>query len=101
MARRGRKAPKNPWLSYGLDAWMLGVEASAVIGLRAAKMMVGGKAADAEALRMVHEKIEAAVALQMLAVTGGLGFTSHAAATKTLAHYRRKVRANRRRLTRV
>ena len=47
---------------------------------------------------MVSEKVEAGVALQMLALTGGLGVTPHGAAAKTVAHYRRKVRANRRRL---
>jgi hypothetical protein len=47
---------------------------------------------------MVSEKIEAGLALQALALTGGLGLTADGAATKMLAHYRRKVRANRRRL---
>ena len=47
---------------------------------------------------MVNEKIESGLALQALALTGGLGDTAHGVATKTLAHYRRKVRANRRRL---
>jgi hypothetical protein len=36
--------------------------------------------------------------MQALALTGGLGHTPHRAANKTLVHYRRKVRANRRRL---
>ncbi len=93
MARRG-----NPWLRLGLDAWSLGAESSAVIGLRMMKMAAGGAAAEAEARRMVSEKVEAGVALQMLALTGGLGVTPHGAAAKTVAHYRRKVRANRRRL---
>ena len=47
---------------------------------------------------MVSEKIEAGFTLQALAWTGGLGLTADGAATKMLAHYRRKVRANRRRL---
>jgi hypothetical protein len=33
-------------------------------------------------------------------MTGRLGRTAYSAATKTLAHYRRKVRANKRRLRR-
>jgi hypothetical protein len=93
MARRG-----NPWLRLGLDAWSLGAESAAVIGLRAMKMAAGGAAAEAEALRMVSEKVEAGLALQTMALTGGLGVTPHGAAAKTVAHYRRKVRANRRRL---
>ena len=93
MARRG-----NPWLRLGLDAWSLGAESSAVIGLRMMKMAAGGAAAEAEARRMVSEKVEAGLALQAMALTGGLGVTPHGAAAKTVAHYRRKVRANRRRL---
>jgi hypothetical protein len=38
------------------------------------------------------------LALQALALIGGLGRTPNSAAAKTLAHYRRKVRANKRRL---
>jgi hypothetical protein len=49
---------------------------------------------------MVSEKIEAGLALQALALTGGLGQTSDSAPKKMVAHYRRKVRANRRRLAR-
>ncbi len=91
-------ARANPWLRLGFDAWSLGLESSAVIGLRAMKMAAGGPAAEAEGLRMVSEKVDAAIAVQTLALTGGLGATPHRAAARTLAHYRRKVRANRRRL---
>jgi hypothetical protein len=34
-------APRNPWLRIGLDAWSMGFEASAVIGLRALKIAAG------------------------------------------------------------
>jgi hypothetical protein len=46
-------------------------------------------------------KAEAGLALQTLALTGGLGLTADTAAIRMLAHYRRKVRANRRRLARA
>jgi hypothetical protein len=85
---------KNPWARIGLNAWSLGVEASSVIGLRMLKIAAG----EAEARLMIDEKIQAGLDLQTMALTGGLGLTPHDAATKTLAHYRRKVRANRRRL---
>jgi len=90
---------RNPWFGIGMSAWSLGLEAQTVIGLRTLKIAAGGAAGEAEARRMVAEKIDAGVALQTLAVTGGLGFTPHGAAAKTLTHYRRKVRANRRRLS--
>jgi hypothetical protein len=71
-----------------------------VIGMRAFKLAAGGSAATDEAQRMVEEKIAAAVDLQMLAMTGGLGSTVHGAASKSVRHYAGKVRANRRRLAR-
>jgi hypothetical protein len=98
MARRRRV---DPWLRIGLDAWSLGLEASTVIALRALKIAAGGPAAALETQRMVDEKIEAALALQTKALTGGLGATASSAAAKTLTHYRRKVRANRRRLSKI
>ena len=55
-------------------------------------------AAENEARRMISEKIEAGFALQAMALTGGLGLTADGAASKMVTHYRRKVRANRRRL---
>lgn len=88
----------NPWMRLGLNAWALGLESSAVIGLRMLKIAAGGAEAEAETRRMVSEKIDSVLALQMLALTGGLGATPHRAAARTVAHYRRKVRANRRRL---
>jgi hypothetical protein len=91
---------RNPWLDLSLDAWALGVESSTVIGLRMMKFAAGGAAAQTEATRMVSEKIEAGLALQARAMSGGLGIDPAAAASRTLKHYRRKVRANRRRLSR-
>lgn len=91
----------NPWMKLTMDAWSLGVEASSVIGLRTLKMAAGGPGAQTEAALMIHEKIVSTLDLQVRAMTGGLGVTPHGAAAKTVAHYRRKVRANRRRLSRI
>lgn len=91
---------RNPWIGIGLDAWTLGLEASTVMGLRALKIAQGGAAGRAEAKRMVEEKLEAAVALQVRALSGHLGASPASASARTLAHYRRSVGANRRRLTR-
>jgi hypothetical protein len=98
MAATKKSRRGNPWLRLGLGAWSLGAESSAVIGLRVMKMAAGGAAAEMEAQRMVREKVQAGLAIQTMALTGALGVTPHGAAAKTLAHYRRKVRANRRRL---
>lgn len=91
----------NPWMKLTMDAWSLGIEASSVIGLRTLKIAAGGPAAQTEAALMINEKIASTLDLQMRAMTGGLGITPHGAVAKTVAHYRRKVRANRRRLSKV
>jgi hypothetical protein len=88
----------NPWVRASFDAWSLGLEASSVIALRMVKIGSGGGAAEAEVRRMVIEKIDAGVAIQAMAMAAGIGLTAHGAARTTLAYYRRKVRANRRRL---
>jgi hypothetical protein len=81
-----------------MDAWSLGLEASSVIGLRATKLAAGGPEADVECRRMVAEKFDAGLELQVKALSGALGFSAPGITSKTLNHYRRKVRANRRRL---
>jgi hypothetical protein len=90
---------KNLLTRLMFDTWSLGLETSAIIASRAMKLAAGGEAAEREARRMVAEKIEAARSLQTLALTGGLGTTPQSAARKLVAHYRRRVRANRRRLS--
>ncbi|MGZ6019554.1 MAG: hypothetical protein ACXWKN_14840 [Phenylobacterium sp.] len=91
------RARRNPWIAIGFDAWRLGLESSAVIGLRTHRMALGAMTA-AEADRMVREKLEAGVAIGGMAITGRLGASPAGASARTLAYYRRKVAANRRRL---
>ncbi len=88
----------NPWTKLSLDAWSLALESASVVGLRTLKLAAGGAAADVEGRRMVEEKMRAGLELQTMAMMGGLGITPRGAAAKTVAHYRRKVRANQRRL---
>ena len=92
-------ARPNPWFRLSMDAWTLGIEAWEVIGLRTVKIAAGGPGAQAEAQRMVNEKIAAGISLQAKAMSGGLGMTAECATAGALTHYRRKVRANRRRLS--
>jgi hypothetical protein len=60
----------------------------------------GGSAAAAEAQRMVSEKLTAACLLQWRAWFGLLGHTAPDITDGSLRHYRKLVRANRRRLAR-
>lgn len=90
---------RDPWTGIVWDAWAMGLEASSVIGLRTMKIAAGGSAADAEIRLMVREKVTAAMTLPMLAMTGKLGGNPTAVAARSLTHLRKKVRANRRRLS--
>lgn len=94
-----RADPFGAWFSLGLDMWMLGAEASSVIALRTMKLAGGGSAANAEAELMVREKVSAAIALSQQVLTGGLGTSMPGMGAKAVASYRRKVRANQRRLS--
>lgn len=92
MRRRRRSAAKSAsLLSMGTELAMLGVEAQMVIGQRMAMFMLGGPKARKEARLMVTEKVKAA---GEAAATIALGGTPR----KVVRGYRRKVRANRRRL---
>ena len=97
MAHRKRTA--DPF-TLGLDAWLLGAEAAGVMAQRGALLAMGGAEAQLEAQRMVAEKAEAAWDLGVAFATGGLGMRPETIARRTLAHYGKRVRANRRRLSR-
>jgi len=88
------------WASIGFDTWLLGFEAASVIGLRTLTMAAGGGAAVREADLMVREKLETAASLNWQVATGQLGSTPATATRRAVAQYRKKVRANRRRLSR-
>jgi hypothetical protein len=95
------RAPRNPWPGLYLSAWALGLEATTVIGLRTARIAAGGEAGAAESRLMVSEKVAAAFDLQAKAAGGALGTTPAGVTARTLSHYRRVVRANRRRLSKT
>jgi len=75
-----------------MDAATLAVEAQQVMALRAAKLAAGGTAAQAEAARMVSEKVFACMEASTLLAFGR-------SPRKVVRRYRTRVRANTRRLT--
>ncbi len=85
----------------GFDMMALGAEASSVVALRMVKLAAGGQAATAEAQLMVAEKLQAAAEVQTRAWNEALTGKSRLTPRRTLALYRRKVRANRKRLSGV
>ena len=90
--------PSTNWLTAGLEAWELGIEASAVIGMRAVKVAAGGPDVAREMQLMIAEKVNSAFELQTAFLTGGMGINPATATRRMVRHYRTKVSANRVRL---
>jgi hypothetical protein len=98
LTRRRRAA--NTWVKLGWQSWMLGIEASSVIAARVMKMSAGGDASQREVQLMIAEKVEAALQLQTRLANLGLEAAPATAVATALRHYRKKVTANRQRLSR-
>lgn len=82
-----------------MDAAMLAMEAQHVVALRMMKLAAGGPGAEAEARQMFEEKVAAATtATSMMAAASFRGRPDHGA-EDVVRMLRRKVRANRKRLT--
>ena len=87
-----------PFLSGAFSLALLWQEAAEVVVLRVLKMMQGGVGASVESQLMVLEKASAAIEIYADALSGRLGNSADARLDATIRHYRRKVRANRKRL---
>ena len=74
------------------------MDAATVMGLRMMKLAAWDAAAASEAQRMVSEKVDAAMRLHALALSGDLGTSAASMMAGSLQHYGHAVRANRRRL---
>ena len=91
----------NPWLGLAFKAIELGIEAQSVIALRMMRLAAGGARGRAEASRMVAEKVGALAEAQTAVAAAILtGRRQKVVAGKVLNTYKKRVRANRRRLTR-
>jgi hypothetical protein len=91
----------NSWFELSAQAMMLGFEAQQVVGLRLIRLAAGGTAGQAEAQRMVTEKLAALAEVQTAAITTAIeGGSSHRLGKKVVGVYKKRVRGNKRRLTR-
>lgn len=88
------------WSRVATDSWWLAAETWTVMGMRMMHLAAGDARAAREADRMVAEKVQALIDLQIAIATGGLGYSPLSVAGGTVKHYRRRVRANQRRLSR-
>lgn len=82
------------WLSIGVESTMLAFESQQVVALRLLHLAAGGPSAVVESHRMVAEKVAAAME-SAVRVASGQGPDA------IVSFYRRKVQANRRRLSRI
>ncbi len=91
----------NAWCSLSLQAAQLGFEAQGVMALRLMRLATPGARRQTEARRMVTEKVAAlAQAPTVAAATAVRGGSGPQVAAKVLRVYKKRVRANKRRLSR-
>lgn len=89
----------SAWMRIGADSWLLGWQAARVMALRTARIAEGGPAAGLETWLMLTEKWQAAAEIQAdLLSKKGVNSGPEAATRRAVAHYKRKVAANDRRL---
>jgi hypothetical protein len=91
----------NGWFSVSSQAALLALEAQSVIALRIMRVASGGALAQSEMSRMVTEKMQAFGEAQTAAAIGSItARDSRHVAKKVLGVYKKRVRGNRRRLSR-
>lgn len=91
----------NPWFALTFKTVQLGLDAQSVIALRMMQLASGSAGSKAELSRMVTEKAAAIVESQVAAAAAVItGRKDHVVAGKVLNVFRKRVRANRRRLSR-
>ena len=95
--------PMNPkaitaWLRIGVETWARGWQAARVVGLRSARIAAGGPAAGMETWLMLSEKWQSAVEIQSDLLARGPDANPATTTRRTIAHLKRKVAANDRRL---
>jgi hypothetical protein len=90
----------NAWFALSSQAAMLGFEAQNVMALRFMRLAAGGALAQSESARMISEKVLALGEAQSAAALATIkGDKSPHVAKKVLGVYKKRVRGNRRRLT--
>jgi hypothetical protein len=101
LEKRQMENPAQIWKSWlvlsSQAAWLTG-EAQTVVALRLMRLAQGGAFTQTEAQRMVAEK-GAAMTEAQVAAAAIMGGGGHRVARKVLGVYRKRVRGNRRRLT--
>jgi hypothetical protein len=92
------RSSTTDWFKLANDSYWLWADSMMVIGMRTTDLMTG-RGSDRENRLMVAEKMKAGTELATMIATGGL-VAPEKTAQKAVSHYRRKVTANRKRLSR-
>ena len=87
-----------PWAEMAFQSTMLAIEAQQVIALRLSKIAMGGPDVRRETNLMMSEKIAAMVEGGQMMMTAAVSGDSRGSG-RVVRLYRRKVRANRKRLS--
>ena len=91
----------NPWFNIARDAARLAIDAQSVVALRLARFARSAEFDWLEAQRMVSEKVQALAEIQVAAAFSLMsGKRGPAIAKKAVGIYGKRVRQNRRRLSR-
>jgi hypothetical protein len=91
----------NPWFALTFKVAQLGFDAQSVVALRMMRLASGGAGTKAEMSRMVVEKAAALAEAQVAATTAVMaGRKDHVVVGKALNIFKKRVRANKRRLSR-
>jgi hypothetical protein len=90
----------NSWLALTLHATQLGLEAQSVVVLRLNRLARGGGPGLTEAGLMITDKMAALAEAQFAAATAVMTGNTHSGARTVLHVFRKRVRANRKRLSR-
>lgn len=91
----------NSWLALTFKTMQLGFEAQRVIALRVMRLAAGGARGKSEGRRMVAEKVAALAEAQIAAASAVMaGRKGPVVAAKVLRIVKKRVGANRRRLSR-
>jgi hypothetical protein len=91
----------DPWFSLISKTMQMGLEAQSVIALRMMRFATGGPAAQTEAFRMIIDKVAAGFEMQAAAASAiTSGQKESVIAGEVLGVLKKRVRANKRRLSR-
>jgi hypothetical protein len=91
----------NPWLALSFKTFQLCVDAQRVMALRMLRLASGGVGAQEERSRMTIEKAAAVTEAQVSTTAAVLaGQKDHIVVGKALKVFKKRVRANKRRLSR-